>query len=176
MPNWVHNRVEISGDPKVVKELITFVANEEREFDFIKFFAPANKAEYEGGGWYDWNIENWGTKWNACEVSREISYLESHNETYAVTYNFDTAWSPPEPIIQRLITFCEQLNLSLNWHYLEEQGWGGCITLIDGFVQGEETWDIPSSHEEYEKYVGECYCEVYDDERPFPDCPKVLSA
>lgn len=39
--------------------------------------------------WYNWNIENWGTKWDlndgvTCEIDSE-----------RIACNFDTAWSPP---------------------------------------------------------------------------------
>lgn len=42
--------------------------------------------------WYEWAIENWGTKWNAYEVSRK-------SERVVV---FQTAWSMPGKIIQAL--------------------------------------------------------------------------
>ena len=43
--------------------------------------------------WWDWRVQNWGTKWN--------SYNEviTEEEDDYVIYTFDTAWSPPEPII-----------------------------------------------------------------------------
>lgn len=40
---------------------------------------------YGATNWYDWNISNWGTKWNAYDVKRHASG--------AIT--FDTAWSTP---------------------------------------------------------------------------------
>ena len=46
--------------------------------------------------WYDWQIENWGTKWNAYDES--VVERDDHN----VVIQFDTAWSPPEPVIERL--------------------------------------------------------------------------
>lgn len=44
--------------------------------------------------WYDWNIKNWGTKWNAYDFER-ISESE---------IKFETAWSAPHPVIERLDT------------------------------------------------------------------------
>ena len=46
--------------------------------------------------WYDWRCTNWGTKWGACEIeitADDYDFLE-------VTFN--TAWSPPEPIVNAL--------------------------------------------------------------------------
>ena len=47
--------------------------------------------------WYSWQINNWGTKWNT--YSDELSYMDDDTVLY---YSFDTAWSPPEPVIDRL--------------------------------------------------------------------------
>lgn len=44
--------------------------------------------------WYVWNIQNWGTKWNAYGTER-ISDTE---------VRFDTAWSHPIPVIEALTT------------------------------------------------------------------------
>ena len=41
-------------------------------------------------------LSNWGTKWDACDKS--IDYEDS--EILALTFN--TAWSPPEGIVERL--------------------------------------------------------------------------
>jgi len=46
--------------------------------------------------WYEWQCDNWGTKWNAYEQSFE-------DTGYGVLQvQFDTAWSPPYPIIEAL--------------------------------------------------------------------------
>jgi hypothetical protein len=47
--------------------------------------------------WYDWAYENWGTKWNACDV-----YLKKHKDQKALTYKFSTAWSPPMPVYEKM--------------------------------------------------------------------------
>lgn len=39
--------------------------------------------------WYDWSIDNWGTKWNAYSIERESPTV----------VRFDTAWSHPFPVI-----------------------------------------------------------------------------
>lgn len=44
------------------------------------------------GSWYGWSVNNWGTKWNAYDTYR-------NDET---SLYFETAWSPPEPVIQAL--------------------------------------------------------------------------
>ena len=47
--------------------------------------------------WYDWAIDNWGTKWNS--YANHGPYWESPN---SLVYTFDTAWTAPLPIIVTL--------------------------------------------------------------------------
>lgn len=112
MPNWVSVVLSVEGN---VKEVNKFVKEVQRtkdeatdEFDdnplcFQKIIPrPANKSD----DWYNWNIANWGTKWGACRTEFDIK--EQGKEALA-TYNFDTAWSFPEPIINKLITKYKKL-------------------------------------------------------------------
>ena len=69
------NRIKSNG--KSVDEL------EEMGLQYI-----SNKLLYGHSTWYDWSIENWGTKWNALE-----GYEIDEN-----TISFNTAWSSPETI------------------------------------------------------------------------------
>ena len=61
--------------------------------------------------WYHWNISNWGTKWDACNV--EIDYYDESQ----IEMRFDTAWSPPEPICARLREMFKDIHIS--WFYDE---------------------------------------------------------
>ena len=53
-----------------------------------------NYAKYGAKDWYDWRRGNWGTKWNACRT--QINDLDKP-EIY-----FDTAWSTPIPVLDKL--------------------------------------------------------------------------
>lgn len=46
--------------------------------------------------WYPWNIEHWGTKWNAYDSQ----ITEFDTDTWEV--RFDTAWSHPGPVVMEL--------------------------------------------------------------------------
>jgi len=51
--------------------------------------------------WYGWSVANWGTKWDACSLScTEMDTVEG--DTCSVSYHFDTAWSPCEPVIEAM--------------------------------------------------------------------------
>lgn len=112
--------------------------------------------------WYDWNITNWGTKWDATEV--EVAEIED-----GLRYSFQTAWSPVTELLSEKLSplFPE---LTFDYEYEEEQGWGGEMTFSNGETSHSREWDIPESHADYEALGRECPCE-YDTEGMFSDCP-----
>lgn len=181
MPNWVHQTVKIQGNKQTLEQVRDFLFGEEfQPFDFMKVIAPADREKYEESltktgvspYWYDWNNEHWGTKWNAVECSTDGIHTTVGDDGFIV-YHFDTAWSPPEQIMERLVEICRALGLRLYWYYEEEQGWGGEWTLEP--TSGEvliKTWDIPLSHADYTELDKECVCSWSDDpEDRFSDCP-----
>ncbi len=98
MPNWVKTIVH-AVDSNVDFNKFT---DDEGNFTFKKVI-PMPEDIYEGDlgererqqygsrNWYDWSIENWGTKWDACHVT-----------TYKNTILFDTAWDLALPVIREL--------------------------------------------------------------------------
>lgn len=117
--------------------------------------------------WYNWNLDNWGCKWDAGDG--EIDWLDDNN----LRITFQTPWGMPLGVANKL---AEQYpHLEISWYFEEEQGWGGELTLKDGEVIVEQEFDIPNSHADYEKRDRECYCEVEDDpESWFEDCPRSI--
>lgn len=114
MPNHITNRVSFEGDKERIKELRESVKgqpwaesddNTVSEFDFNKIIPPpanlvtgslsldemASLAKQGIPNWYNWNIDNWGTKWNAYKIASDDDYIQ-----------FNTAWSTPEPVIKAL--------------------------------------------------------------------------
>ena len=59
---------------------------------------------------YDWQIENWGTKWNPAEVQIEEDYAAGY-----VRYTFVTAWSPPEGWVRAAAKKYPTLRLRLEY-------------------------------------------------------------
>ena len=47
--------------------------------------------------WWSWRVNNWGTKWAVS--SDNTNFIEKKG---SITYCFDTAWAPPEPVISEL--------------------------------------------------------------------------
>ena len=71
-----------------------------------------NLSHYQAATWYDWRIENWGTKWDAYDRTSEES---DNGNTGAGTYTFNTAWAPPVPVIRRLATIFPDITFKWKW-------------------------------------------------------------
>ena len=54
-------------------------------------------SEYGFDNWYDWCNNHWGTKW---DIKGDVGINDIDNETCTLVFN--TAWSPPQPIIYKL--------------------------------------------------------------------------
>ena len=141
MPNWCRNRVTVYSDTSQPIETIKKIfqdkenifgqiikepdwkrlPNEKGEFPKVKQHLGKDGSvmfethEFPDGKnddrWYHWNITNWGTKWDACNV--EIEYADESQ----IEIEFDTAWSPPEPICSRLREMFQ--DVSISWFYDE---------------------------------------------------------
>lgn len=89
---------------------------------------------FKGDNWYDWNVTNWGTKWDVAvsdnEQYPETELINEEDWSDRLIYSFNTAWSPPLPAIA---TLSEQYpNLEFTLSYEEETGWGGEIEFLNG--------------------------------------------
>ena len=105
--------------------------NEDGEFPVIDEDAPAfmqiKKFPLSGKSddrWYDWNRENWGTKWNAGKAEVYVCKYGDH-----VQFKFQTAWAAP---VEILLALRDQYpDLQFNWFYRIED-WEDC-----GFLHRE---------------------------------------
>ena len=134
MPNWVYNQIKIKSDnPQeygYIKETLKDNGPDKvTDFSFNKVITrPADKEE----DWYNWNISNWGTKWDASDVA----FFERDN---LLIYEFSTAWSPPEPVIVKLSKLFP--NCDIEHIYEEEQGWGGELEFVNGMITAESDYE-----------------------------------
>ena len=159
MPNICENEVSIySADANQIRSFMKFVKSKDCYFDFNKIVPSPNwnKTPDENGElptkvkrirnsegklvmtirsfptsgktddrWYDWNIKNWGTKWGSFNGSMEFDKKYGDE----VSYKFDTAWSPPAPILKALQD--KFPDISIGWLYGIET-WESC-----GFLHQE---------------------------------------
>lgn len=70
--------------------------------------------------WYHWNINNWGTKWNASNTSYpEADSILAQGSTEIAIW-LDTAWSPATPVYYKLQEMYP--NLDIEVFYGDEGG------------------------------------------------------
>jgi len=140
------------------------------EYHAVHGYADGKKTGDTEYNWYNFNVREWGTKWDA----RDVDLLED-DETY-LHYKFDTAWSPPTEVIAKLAEQNPNLNITLE--YREEQGWGGEIAFNGSTAEVVKEWDVPETHAE-EIAVNNDYCwrcENFDGDFSdlYEDCPENL--
>jgi hypothetical protein len=123
--------------------------------------------EFSGRGWYDWNVRNWGTKWDACDT-----YISREDDLNA-SISFQTAWSIPEPIFTAIAEQHPELTFEI-WSE-EEQGWGAEYHAENGELSLTKEWNIPDCHADYVNRDNEegCICSYEDDQDEwYSDCPR----
>lgn len=134
----------------------------------------AHSINYSSNGWYDWNVREWGTKWDASEVE----LMENFNPKDGhISYRFNTAWSPAEGAFQAMVE--QHPNLHFTFSCEEEQGWGVEYESFNGNLSLVKEWDIPDSHADYVERdnVDGCVCNWEDDRSEwFDDCHKYEEA
>jgi hypothetical protein len=94
-----------------------------------------------GKNWYDWNVRNWGTKWDVA-VSNDEKYPDTEitiDSKDTLGYRFNTAWSPPIEAIIKLSEQYPELEISLSFE--EETGWGGEAEFLNGEMISESNYD-----------------------------------
>ena len=96
MPNWSFNHLQIIGRQDEIDKCLNCVKTKESAFDFNTVIPePENNPD-----WYTWRCEHWGTKWNAQPASGDTIVAETIPGGVAMW--FDTAWSPPVPVLLEL--------------------------------------------------------------------------
>ena len=126
MPNWCNNTITLTGP----KEKITAIYAKAKKDDALlqqlkpmpqELDGTTSPAPKEGkvqplvdgfDNWYDWRVQNWGTKW---DVDMEGLELSSGGRT--ITGWFDSAWSPPIHAYEYFLTANE--DCSINSYYYE---------------------------------------------------------
>jgi hypothetical protein len=83
----------------------------------------ANREKYGYGSWYDFNIANWGTKW---DVNSDNVAIEDAN---TVSASFDSAWAPPITAYERLM----ELGFEIEAFYYEPG-----MQYVGKWVNGED--------------------------------------
>lgn len=141
MPNWSINEIEISGDELLLEKFnednTTLDDNGKITLSFnLSVPTPENLLSIDKVGeygWYDWRIENWGTKWDA-------SNAEPVFQNGNLYYFADTAWAPPTAWLEKVSAIYPELTFTV---YYDEPGmcFAGKSVFINGEFQSDISWE-----------------------------------
>lgn len=108
---------------------------EKEKPDSIEMAKLARQAMTETGykDWYDWSIANWGTKWDAYDQGME----EVGDEE--VIYTFDTAWSVPYPVLEKLSEEFPELKFEVKYFDEGHNFWGVVEYVGDELLQDRQS-------------------------------------
>ena len=149
MPNWCENRVSFYSDNTEEISKLKEIFNSDNVFQKIKPAPDWKNTPREDGAlpikrevknsdgqivyttydfpdgknddrWYDWNVNNWGTKW---DIDGGIS---DGDDDYCFDICFETAWAPPEGIYYELRD--KYPDVDITWFYDEP----GC--MVAGYL------------------------------------------
>jgi hypothetical protein len=123
MPNWCSNEVIISGDKKEIKKLKDKAFKKNKDgAEIFQFNNLIPRPKKEEKNWYNWNINNWGTKW-------DVEATSHYEDETSLEMEFDTAWGPPAGVFYQIKN--EFPNLQISWFYHEP------MMELAGYLQDE---------------------------------------
>lgn len=161
MPNWCLNNLILKGSKEVLEEI------QETNLSLQKLFpcpqelldnpspesnkekAKANTEKYGYPSWYEWNIANWGTKWDIEIDDLHLNHVEG--DLYHLGASFSSAWDPPVEAMQKLYERYKDRGLNIYMEFLEAGlGLIGTVSTLEG------------------SFVEKCY--KYSDSEDLMDC------
>jgi len=148
MPNYCNNQLTLASGEDLLSVLNPYLIEAtsngytEYSLDFQKII-PMDEELLKGEGWYDWRVQNWGTKWDAGD---------GRFNDDQTAFTFDTAWSPPLPIIKKLAEITGQ---TFVLGYIEQGNFFcGKYTAGRDFDHDEFYDDIKSAPKELQDELG----------------------
>lgn len=171
MPNWCKNNLRIVSNGQKVLEILEMLKDEKGRMTFMKVApqpeelrntispvpddVPIKERErlrekYGADNWYEWNIKNWGCKWDASD-----SVFYEKDGYNMVT--FTTAWDPPIEFLEKLSSMFP--NTTFIMQYAEESLYVGAIEMKNGNSWRRDFVEYDGA-EAAEKIWGEEWVEV----------------
>ena len=127
MPNWCSNNLTVTGTKTQIAAFNEWLGKDGLKLNKILPLpkelegstspnpdangkdAKALREKFGHDNWYDWQIANWGTKW---DIDAELS---EDGDEKRLLFNFDTAWSPPTVAIAELSNQFPKLTFTLKY-------------------------------------------------------------
>ena len=159
MPNWCMNQLEVSH-PDITKMQNLIEGFKKGQFfnsirpmpeelrgtispvpDDVDVTGLAEK--YGATNWYDWSVNNWGTKWDVGDDDDNDLEIEPYGDTLSVRFSFESAWSPPDAIYEYMV----EQGYTIEAYYYEP-GVGFCGSVKDGETDHYDITNLTSEEVE----------------------------
>jgi hypothetical protein len=97
MPNWCLNNLTVEhSDPSMAARFEAAYNRGETCNEFIPI------PEDIGDGWWDFCVNNWGTKWDIGAHPEQYG-LKATRVGNQISCSFDSAWAPPLGLYEKLV-------------------------------------------------------------------------
>lgn len=144
MPNWCNNTITLTGPKEKITTIYNKAVADNALLQQLKPMPEAlegttSPAPKEGkvrplvdgfDNWYDWRVQNWGTKWDV-----DADNLELSDDGTTITGWFDSAWAPPIHAYEYFLTDNEDCSIK-SYYYEGGMDFGG---LWEDFADAEVT-------------------------------------
>ena len=129
MPNWCNNTITLTGPKEKISAIYAKAVEDNALLQQLKPMPEAledttSPAPKEGkvqplvdgfDNWYDWRVQNWGTKWDV-----DVDNLELSEDGTTITGWFDSAWAPPIHAYEYFLTDNEDCSIK-SYYYAQAQ-------------------------------------------------------
>ena len=162
MPNWCNNTITLTGPKEKITAIYAKAKEDNALLQQLKPMPEAlegttSPAPKEGkvqplvdgfDNWYDWRVQNWGTKWDV-----DMDGLELSDDGTTITGWFDSAWAPPIHAYEYFLTGNEDCSIK-SYYYEGGMDFGG---LWEDFADAEVTMSDFTADEMEDPYSGLIY-------------------
>jgi hypothetical protein len=123
-----------------------------------------------GMGWYEWNVREWGTKWETNDDHGILSSFVSTPDplgNLSLVYRVTSAWSPPAEALDKLAKQYPAVSI-----YLDSIDENDCFAVSGYWSEGErqDVSDVEITHDFHIELQGSCWaCDTSWNDELDPD-------
>jgi hypothetical protein len=141
------------------KELLDTEAGPTAKTKAEKDERKARKLEFGAENWYDWRVNNWGTKWEVCEFYGVDKQPDALIGDSTISFAFSSAWAPPIGAYEKFLE--NNPDCSIRAYYYE----GGCDFMglwEDGVDDCYTPSDYKSTDDFWQDGIGSTLDDVFN--------------
>ena len=125
---------------------------DQSKFEGMDYKQTLNEPDY----WYNFHVENWGTKWDLGDSTGFDVEDNLSDGTSLASYAFDTAWAPPTTWLENVAAKYPTLSMKMEYHE-PGMGFAGVLGFHKGREVENEYWEqgFHTDVDQYDEMYGE---------------------